>query len=38
MLKIAPGPAGGPVSSLHALEAVTGCLRERGYPAPLAPA
>ena len=34
MLKIAPGPAAGAVSSLHALEAVTGRLRDRGYPAP----
>jgi hypothetical protein len=34
MLKIAPGPAAGAVNSLHALEAVTGRLRDRGYPAP----
>jgi hypothetical protein len=34
MLKIAPGPAAGAVDSLHALEAVTGRLRDRGYPAP----
>ena len=34
MLKIAAGPAAGAVDSLHALEAVTGRLRDRGYPAP----
>jgi aminoglycoside phosphotransferase (APT) family kinase protein len=34
MLKIAPGPAAGAVGPLHELEAVTGRLRDRGYPAP----
>ncbi|MGI8445917.1 MAG: hypothetical protein ACR2MP_01780, partial [Streptosporangiaceae bacterium] len=34
MLKIAPGPAAGAVDSLHAVRAVTGRLRDRGYPAP----
>ena len=34
MLKIAPGPAAAAVNSLHALEGVTGRLRDRGYPAP----
>ena len=34
MLKIAPGPAAGAADSLDALRAVTGRLRDRGYPAP----
>jgi len=34
MLKIAPGPAAGVADALDALQAVTGRLRDRGYPAP----
>ena len=34
MLKIAPGPAAEAADSLDALRAVTGRLRDRGYPAP----
>jgi len=34
MLKIAPGPAAGAADALDALRAVTGRLRDRGYPAP----